>query len=223
MINLKEILRKLIFFGLVILLFYNICFYIFIREIYSILHFQIYLILLFLFQFLDTMIRPISEKGEADKFSIIILLLFFASPFFHILDYYENIYIISKNFPFWDNLVISYIGISIYIIGGLVAIVSRIQLGKFGSGSLVIEEDHKLMTKGVYRNIRHPMYSGALIGIIGGGLVFRTIFMLVSCFILYFLVFIHRVKQEEQILIGEFGEEYLSYMKKTKRLIPFIY
>ncbi|NVM05139.1 MAG: isoprenylcysteine carboxylmethyltransferase family protein [Candidatus Helarchaeota archaeon] len=169
------------------------------------------------------MIRPISEKGEADKFSIIILILFLVSPIIHIIDYYENLYIISKHFPFWDNLVISYIGISLYILGGIVAIVSRIQLGKFGSGSLVIEEDHKLITKGIYQKIRHPMYSGALIGIIGSGLVFRTIFMLVSCFILYFFVFRQRIIVEERLLKGEFGEEYLSYMKKTKRLIPFIY
>jgi protein-S-isoprenylcysteine O-methyltransferase Ste14 len=169
------------------------------------------------------MIRPISEKREVDKFSIIILIMFFAGPFFHILNYYENLYIISKNIQFWDNLVISYIGISIYIIGGIIVLVSRIQLGKFGGGSLVIEDDHKLINEGIYKRIRHPMYLGGLLGGIGAGLVFRTIIMLVSCFVLYFFVFRQRIIHEERLLIGEFGEEYLTYMKKTKRLIPFIY
>ena len=183
------IIRKIIFFSLVILLYYNICFYIFIKEIYSILHFQIYLILLFLFQLIDTMIRPISEKAKADKFTIIVLLLFFLSPILQILNYYENLYIISKHFPFWDNVIISYIGIGVYTLGGIVSIVSRIQLGKFGGGYLVIEEDHKLITNGIYSKIRHPMYSGGLIAVIGAGLVFRTIFLLFSCFLLYFFVF----------------------------------
>ncbi len=217
------ILRKIIFFSLVILLYYNICFYLFIPEIYSILHFQIYLILLVLFQFLDTMIRKVSEKAEADKYTIIILLLFFASPFIHILFYYENICIISNHFPFWDNLIISYIGISLYILGGIISLFSRIQLGKYGGGYLVIEEDHKLITNGIYNKIRHPMYSGGLIAVVGAGLVFRTIFALFSCFILYFFVFRQRIIVEERLLIEEFGEEYKNYMKKTKRLIPFIY
>ncbi|MFX1452829.1 MAG: methyltransferase family protein [Promethearchaeota archaeon] len=169
------------------------------------------------------MIRPISEKGETDKYSIILLILFFAFPFLQIINYYENLIIISKYFTFWDNVIISYIGIVIYTLGGIVSIVSRIQLGKFGGGYLVIEEDHKLSTNGIYSKIRHPMYSGGLIAVIGAGLVFRTIFMLFSCFLLYFFVFRQRINLEEQLLTESFGEEYLSYIKKTKRLIPFIY
>ncbi|GAJ17749.1 unnamed protein product, partial [marine sediment metagenome] len=57
----------------------------------------------------------------------------------------------------------SYIGFVIYLSAGIFVIVGRVQLGKFGSGELITEEDHKLNTEGVYKYIRNPMYSGTLI------------------------------------------------------------
>lgn len=221
--KLNVILRKIIAFSVVILAYYNICFLIFMPEIYNIPIYQIFLIFMFLVVFIDMMLRPISEKREADKYSIIMVMMFLLAPFLLILTYYESKFIISKYFVFWNNFVISYFGILIYIISGIIVIVSRKQLGRYGSGSLVIEDNHKLITKGMYRYIRHPMYLGGLLSPIGTGLVFRTLIMPVLVLILYFLVFKHRMDLEERILTSEFGEEYLSYMKRTKRLIPFFY
>lgn len=219
----KNIIEKILF-SIFFILYYNICFLIFAIEIYTILIYQIYLIIYFLFLFLDTMIRPISEKGEkSDKYAKFILVLFILGPFFLISSYLENKYLIIKYIPIWNNIIISYLGILIYIVAGIILIGSRIQLGKFATGVLLIEDDHKLIKQGIYKYIRHPIYSGSIIGVLGFGLVFRALIVLIFCLVLYFIIFRQRMIYEEQILEDKFGQEYVTYKKKTKRLIPFIY
>ncbi len=219
----KNIIEKILF-SIFFILYYNICFLIFAIEIYTILIYQIYLIIYFMFSFLDTMIRPISEKGEkSDKYMKYILALLILAPFFLISSYLENKYLIIRYIPIWNNIIISYLGILIYIVAGIILIGSRIQLGKFATGVLLIEDDHKLMKQGIYKYIRHPIYSGSIIGVLGFGLVFRALIVLIFCLVLYFIVFRQRMIYEEQILEDKFGQEYVTYKKKTKRLIPFIY
>jgi len=79
------------------------------------------------------------------------------------------------------------------------------------------------MKQGIYKYIRHPIYSGSIIGVLGFGLVFRALIVLIFCLFLYFIIFRQRMIYEEQILEDKFGQEYVTYKKKTKRLIPFIY
>ena len=67
------------------------------------------------------------------------------------------------------------------------------------------------------------MYSWALIGVIGFGLVFRSIITLLFVSIFYFIVFKMRIDEEERLLYEAFGEEFTDYKKKSKKLIPFIY
>ena len=67
------------------------------------------------------------------------------------------------------------------------------------------------------------MYSGALIAVIGFGLVFRSIITLLFVSIFYFIVFKLRIDEEERLLYEVFGEEFTNYKKNSKKLIPFIY
>ncbi len=149
--------------------------------------------------------------------------MFALGPFLLIFAYWENKFIISQYVVFWDNMVVSYMGLFLYALAGIIAIVSRFQLGRQGGGFLVIEDDHLLVETGLYRYIRHPLYLASLLGLLGFGLVFRSIIMTVFVLIVYFLVFKHRLEYEERILEEEFGEKYTEYKKRTKRLIPFIY
>lgn len=114
-------------------------------------------------------------------------------------------------------------GLFLYALAGIIAIVNRLRLGRQGSGSLLIEDEHQLVETGFYRYIRHPLYSSALLGLLGFGLVFRSIIMTTFVLVVYFLVFKHRLDYEERILEEEFGEKYIEYKTRTKRLIPFIY
>lgn len=67
------------------------------------------------------------------------------------------------------------------------------------------------------------MYLGALIGSLGMGLVFRSVIVTIMSVISYFLIYRSRMDEEERLLTAKFGEEFILYMRRTKRLIPLIY
>jgi len=104
-----------------------------------------------------------------------------------------------------------------------IALGSRVQLGRQGSGRLKIQEEHELIKRGIYKYLRHPMYLGGIIGVIGFSFVFRGFIMMFIVVTLYFIVFRNRMLYEEKILTEQFGEKYTEYMKETKRILPFVY
>lgn len=177
---------------------------------------------------IDTYFRPFSESIRGDLktnpvYNFIILGLFILNPLLVILAFHENRLLIAGGLPFWDNPIVSYFGLLILIVGGAISVTGRAQLAKFGSGVLHIEEDHRLIKTGVFGYIRHPVYAGGILGVVGSYLAFRSVVMLVLVSTLYFIVIRHRVLFEEEMLVEEFGDEYREYMKRTKRFIPFLY
>ncbi|MHA1675363.1 MAG: methyltransferase family protein [Promethearchaeota archaeon] len=88
---------------------------------------------------------------------------------------------------------------------------------------LVIRENHELITTGIYKFVRHPIYGAGIIGVIGFVLVVQAIFIPIITIILYFKILNDRAKYEEQMLIGEFGSDYEEYIANSKRFIPFIF
>ena len=220
----NDISKKILFFLIWQITYPTIFYILLVPEIYSVSIYVLYLLTNYIIAFTDTLIRPLTKERNPSKiYSFLILLMFLLSPFLLIAAFYENKLLISSILPFWDNLVVSYIGFIIYLSAGIFVIVGRVQLGKLGSGELITEEDHKLHTEGVYKYIRNPMYSGALIAVIGFGLVFRSIITLLTVSIFYFIVFKMRIDEEEKLLFKAFGEEFTDYKKKSKKLIPFIY
>lgn len=220
----KDLGKKLALFIFLYIIYQNIFYILFIPEIYSIPVFVMYLITAYIFTLGDTLLRSITQQKHTSKlYNFLILTMIILSPFFLIGAYYENIILISRIFPFWDNIILSYVGFSIYISGGLLIIIARAQIGRFGTGKLITEEDHQLITQGVYSYIRNPMYFGSLIAIIGFCLVFRCVITLIIMFIYYFLIFRMRILEEERILEKKFGQSYEDYKKRTKKLIPFLY
>jgi len=220
----KDLVKKLALFIFLYIIYQNIFYIIIVPEIYLIPIYVVYLLTAYIFTLADTLIRSIpKEKRAPKKFDILILSMLFLSPFFLIGAFLENKLLISQIFPFWDNIIISYIGFILYLTGGLLTLVARVQLGRFGIAELITEEDHQLFTQGVYKHIRNPMYSGGLIATIGFCLVFRCIISLIIIFIFNFLIYRMRIIEEEKILLKKFGEEFEDYKKKTKKLIPFLY
>jgi protein-S-isoprenylcysteine O-methyltransferase Ste14 len=185
-------------------------------------------LILYVIGLADTYFRPFSESMREDMstnrlYSLILLALFLLNPLLMILAYEENRLIVAPNLPFWDSVLVSYVGLMILMIGGLVTVTGRAQLARYGSGVLHIEEEHELVTTGVFRYIRHPVYAGGLAGIVGVLMAFRGTIVLLAVAVLYFVVLRHRLLFEEEMLLSEFGEEYRDYMKRTRRLIPLIY
>ena len=118
---------------------------------------------------------------------------------------------------------ILYLGEFLIIIGVIFRWLIIKSLGKFFTVDVSIKENHQIKKEGFYRLVRHPSYSFALLTFLGLGLFLNNWLSLFIAFVPVFLAFSYRIKVEEQVLIQQFGNEYLEYKQKTKKLIPFIY
>ena len=166
-------------------MYYTLVFLLLIPEIFFNLTFIVFIIIYYAEGMVDTFIRPAAKKAhDNDKYAKILGLMFILNPFFIVLTYFEYKFLLSPFLLIWNNPIFMYIGLGIFLIGSAILLISRIQLGRFATGDLVIEEDHELITAGIYGRVRHPIYLGGLIGGIGFGLMFRGLFMVLLYFIL---------------------------------------
>ncbi len=217
------LLRKLIAVVLIMLVYYNLMFWLILPEILTNPITLNALVIYYIVGAIDIMIRPIPEKVKITTVEKMISLMGILQPFLFILAYIENLNFITPFIPFWNNLVVAYIGIAFLIVGGIIMIISRIQLGKYGTPVVHTGEDHKLVTKGLYKIVRHPMYFGAIFMMLAPYLAFRSIFVLIIMTIMNIFLMKLRIHIEEETLISTFGDEYRNYIKRTKKLIPLIY
>jgi protein-S-isoprenylcysteine O-methyltransferase Ste14 len=117
----------------------------------------------------------------------------------------------------------NYIGVGLFFLGGLLRVYARKALDRFFTFDVIIQKGHKLVTKGVYRFMRHPGYLGMLFMLVGLALALSSLYGGLAILIFYIPALLYRISAEEDLLIKAFGQEYLNYMQKTKKLIPFIY
>ncbi len=118
------------------------------------------------------------------------------------------------------NLVGS-IGLFISAIGAVIACTSRYMLGKNWSLSVQKKEDHQLIQNGIYKFVRHPIYTGLLLLFTGNAIVvgdYRAIMAVLIVFVSLWL----KLRKEEKLLTETFGEKYTEYKNRTKALIPFL-
>lgn len=214
----RKIVRVII--GLV---YFNICLLLLAIGIYSDIFTLTLVIIDQIVYVTDTLIRPATPREGFDSTTKVIGLLFLLHPFILTLLFYENLLVTSIYLPFLNSPFVATTGIVIYLIGASITLTSRTQLGRYGDGTTMLKGDHHLLTKGIYKYIRHPLYSGALLGRVGIGLSFRSFIGMVLFSAIYFVIFKKRMDIEEETLKVEFGKGYEDYMEQTKRLIPFLY
>lgn len=99
---------------------------------------------------------------------------------------------------------------------------SKYTLGEQFSNILTIVDNPRLITHGIYNYIRHPYYAGGMLMGMGSQLVLNSLLGL-AVMSVPILLTIWIIPIEERILTEHFGEDYVHYMKQTKKLIPFIY
>jgi protein-S-isoprenylcysteine O-methyltransferase Ste14 len=121
------------------------------------------------------------------------------------------------------STVISATGITLLVLGILIRWAAIYSLGKYFTTKVVIQNDHRLIRTGLYKHMRHPAYTGALIAHLGLGLSFSNWFSLAISSVPYLVAASYRMRVEETALRDAFGDEYEDYSTKTKRLIPKVY
>jgi protein-S-isoprenylcysteine O-methyltransferase Ste14 len=114
-------------------------------------------------------------------------------------------------------------GVVLFIAGLILRWWAIIMLGRFFTVDVTIEKDHEVVERGPFRIVRHPSYTGVLLAFVGLGLSLRNWAALLVILLPIGAAFIHRMSVEEDALSRALGPRYAEYMKRTKRLVPFIY
>jgi len=121
------------------------------------------------------------------------------------------------------GVAVGWTGLALLVAGVAIRWGAIYTLGKFFTGVVLIREDHRLLRTGLYRHVRHPAYTGALVAHLGLGLSFSNWYSLGFSLLPYAVAASYRIRVEERALREAFGEEYEAHARATKRLIPKIY
>ena len=93
-------------------------------------------------------------------------------------------------------------------------------LGRNWSPTLEVREGHTLVTGGVYRHIRHPMYTSIWLWSLAQLLLLPNAIVGPAAIMAFGLMYLLRVDHEEGLMLERFGDDYRSYMGRTRRIIP---
>ena len=149
-------------------------------------------------------------------FVVLASLVFFSSLFVSIWEFVTVQGMVSRFSAF------SVLGLILFVVGVGIRLIGKRALGKYYSYGLRVLPDHKLVTGGIYRYVRHPISLAVLVNGPGIPLIFSSLYGFIITLALIPLV-LYRIPIEERMLIQRFGDEYRDYMKRTKKLIPFLY
>jgi protein-S-isoprenylcysteine O-methyltransferase Ste14 len=112
-------------------------------------------------------------------------------------------------------------GLAITVLGLGLAVWARVHLGRNWSSRPTIRVGHTLVRTGPYRFVRNPIYTGLLVGYTGTAIVIGAFWAFVLMLFLL-AAFLMRIREEEKILLEEFGEEYEKYRREVRALIPYL-
>jgi protein-S-isoprenylcysteine O-methyltransferase Ste14 len=120
-----------------------------------------------------------------------------------------------------SSAVVDWIGCCLVVLGLSFSVWARIYLGRNWSGRVTVKENHELIRTGPYTFVRHPIYTGLLLAILGTALAvgeWRGLLALLLMTISYW----RKLQIEERMMRETFGEEYGRYSEHTCALVPFL-
>ena len=129
-----------------------------------------------------------------------------------------NLGILSRRFT-PQSETIKAASIVLVAVGVAIAIWARRHIGEYWSSRVALKEDHHLIQSGPYARVRHPIYSGMLLAMIGTGL-FVGEWRAIIGVLLVFAAHWQKARREEKLLASEFGPIYQEYCGRTGSLIP---
>lgn len=161
--------------------------------------------------------RGFTEEETKEKRSYPFILFVFASTIL------SAVLMKEWGIFYWENTFIQLIGLMLYALGVLLRYWGIGHLRQQFTRHVSVRVSDELVSSGPYRRLRHPLYTGLLLIIIGiclslGNVVLAIVGGSAGAFSL-----IQRIRIEERMLIKAYGEEYRSWAKKRYRLFPPIY
>jgi protein-S-isoprenylcysteine O-methyltransferase len=156
-----------------------------------------------------------SDRGSYRLLMILLWLalgLAFALPFF-----------LPQATILWHRTAFFFVGIALMLAGMAFRFYAMSLLGRFFTYQVAVHPGQSVIEAGPYNYIRHPSYTGALITLIGLGLALGNwagLFALLACM---GAAYAYRISVEEAALLAALGDPYAQYVRRTRRLIPFLF
>ncbi len=126
------------------------------------------------------------------------------------------------SFPPGAQLPLFAVGVLMILLGSLLRRYCFRTLGQYFTGDVRARSDQPVIRAGPYRLVRHPSYTAGMMMFIGIGLALGNWFSCTLLTIATIATYVYRVVIEERALLDAIGEPYRSYMKETKRFVPYI-
>ena len=123
----------------------------------------------------------------------------------------------------FSSTLLRWVGLFFFAIALLLRIEAIRVQGKQFSCAVTIQDGHRLALRGPYRWIRHPAYLGVIGMFCGLSWVFARFELGLLMALLVWLWMESRIRDEEKLLLEEFGRDYARYRMKTAKLVPFVY
>jgi len=152
-------------------------------------------------------------ERQAGWWRILVLLIAMAIAFF----------MINHDVTLWPyTLMIGIFADIVTLIGLIIMLWARTVLGGNWSTSTVLKWNHELIQRGPYRYVRHPIYSGLLLMVLGAAIFYGRAIFFVALAISFITAWL-RAREEEMLLNRHFPEEYPDYKARVKAFIPFVF
>jgi protein-S-isoprenylcysteine O-methyltransferase Ste14 len=121
-----------------------------------------------------------------------------------------------------DTTLVYALGLAIVIAGLAFAVWARLYLGRNWSGTVTVKDDHTLICGGPYAIVRHPIYTGLLVAILGTAIVFGEWRGLIAfCFLT--AAYLLKSRREERFMAESFPDAYPGYRAQVPALVPFLH
>ncbi len=118
-----------------------------------------------------------------------------------------------------DNPAAWWLGLSLTAGGVAISIWARVSLGTNWSGVVTLKDNHELIRKGPYRRVRHPIYTGLLLGMIGTAMIRGHLRGWLG-FLIVLAAYYFKARREEGFLRQEFGEAFEEHARRTGMFLP---
>jgi len=119
------------------------------------------------------------------------------------------------------TMIAYWLGLVMLAAGIAIAVWARRYLGRNWSGTVTVKQDHKLVRSGPYRFVRHPIYTGLLLAILGTAVAIGEWRGLIA-FALIIAGFLLKIRTEERFMSETFADAYARYRAEVPALVPFI-
>ncbi len=118
--------------------------------------------------------------------------------------------------PVW----LGWIGSGLFAAAILLLWRSHADLGRNWTVTIGLRDEHTLITEGIFKYIRHPMYAAHILWAIAQIMILHNWLVAYPFFFTIALLYLIRINSEEEMMIEKFGEEYKQYMLGTGRILP---